>query len=72
MEEGSKINDFFSEMIYEKDVPVFTTFGNSYGGRAHFSPHVGQVGHMVIIAPTGGGKTTLLTSSRPNSNVMEK
>lgn len=60
MEEGSDTHEFFSEMIYQKDVPVFTTFGNSYGGRAHFSPHVGQVGHMVIIAPTGGGKTTFV------------
>lgn len=58
--EGSRIHEFFSNDVYHKQVPNFAVFGNSYGGKFYFSPHVGQVGHMVVIAPTGGGKTTFV------------
>jgi type IV secretion/conjugal transfer VirB4 family ATPase len=60
MTEGSKEHEFFSDKVYFKSVPNFATFGNRYGGRAQFSPHVGQVGHMLVVAPTGGGKTTFV------------
>lgn len=60
MDEGDRKHDFFSSDIYKKPVPKFAVFGNSYGGRFNFAPHVGQVGHMLIIAPTGGGKTTFV------------
>ena len=60
VDEGSRIHRFFSDDIYHKAVPAFAVFGNPYGGRYYFSPHVGQVGHMVVIAPTGGGKTTFV------------
>ena len=60
MNEGSRSHEFFSREIYKQDVPKFAVFGNTYGGRFNFAPHVGQVGHMVIIAPTGGGKTTFV------------
>lgn len=60
LDSGSAIHQYFSKEVYHKPVPALTTFGNSYGGRTYFSPHVGQVGHMVIIAPTGTGKTTFV------------
>lgn len=60
MDEGSRHHEFFSEDVYRRPVPKFSVFGNTYGGRFNFAPHVGQVGHMVIIAPTGGGKTTFV------------
>lgn len=60
MVEGSTTHPFFSKDIFKQDVPALATFGNRYGGKFHFVPHVGQVGHMVIVAPTGGGKTTFV------------
>jgi len=60
MDEGERTHQFFSKMIFQKPVPKFAVFGNSYGGRVNFAPHVDQVGHMLIIAPTGGGKTTFV------------
>lgn len=60
MSEGSRTHDYFSNLVYNRSVPSFTTFSNTYGGRAYFSPHVGQVGHMIVIAPTSGGKTVFV------------
>lgn len=60
MDEGARRHPFFSDDVYKQDVPNFAIFGNSYGGRFNFSPHVQQVGHLVIVAPTGGGKTTFV------------
>lgn len=60
MSEGSKTHPFFSEMIYKRPVSALASFANQYGGRYNFVPHVGQVGHMLIVAPTGGGKTTFV------------
>lgn len=60
MDEGPQHHPFFSETIYKRPVPSFAAFGNRYGGRYHFSPHVGQVGHLLVVAPTGGGKTTFV------------
>ena len=60
MQEGSRLHDFFSTRIYNRPVPALAVFGNTYGGRFNFTPHVDQVGHMIIIAPTGGGKSTFV------------
>lgn len=60
MSEGSKTHPFFSKMIYKRPVSALAAFSNQYGGRYNFVPHVGQVGHMLIVAPTGGGKTTFV------------
>lgn len=57
---GSKKHEYFSEEVYKYEVPAFSVFRNVYGGKANFSPHEKQVGHMLIIAPTGGGKTTFV------------
>jgi len=60
MDEGPRTHKYFSKTVYRKAVPQLAVFGNRYGGRFHFSSHVDQVGHMLIIAPTGGGKSTFV------------
>lgn len=60
MLEGEKHHPYFSEDIFKRKMPALAVFGNRYGGRFYFVPHVGQVGHMAIVAPTGGGKTTFV------------
>lgn len=54
---GNPSHPYFSEVL-DRAVPSFSVFRNNYGGSVYFSPHVGQIGHMLIVAPTGGGKTT--------------
>jgi type IV secretion system protein TrbE len=60
MDEGRREHSFFSKQVFRKPVPQLAVFGNRYGGRFHFSSHVDQVGHMLIIAPTGSGKSTFV------------
>jgi type IV secretory pathway VirB4 component len=60
MDEGPREHAFFSKQVFRKPVPQLAVFGNRYGGRVNFSSHVDQVGHMVIIAPTGSGKSTFV------------
>jgi len=60
MDEGSREHAFFSKQVFRKSVPQLAVFGNRYGGRFNFSSHVDQVGHMLIIAPTGSGKSTFV------------
>lgn len=60
MSEGSRTHEYFSNIVYERPVPAFSAFRNTYGGRVQFSPHVGQVGHMIMIAPTSSGKTVFV------------
>lgn len=57
---GSKWNSYLSSEVYKKSVPNFAVFSNIYSTKSYFSPYVGQVGHTLIIAPTGGGKTTFV------------
>ncbi len=57
---GKPYSAFLSELAGQR-VPPLLTVRNLYGGLSHFSPHVRQVGHALIIAPTGGGKTTFVT-----------
>lgn len=60
MDEGRREHAFFSKQVFRKSVPQMAVFGNRYGGRFNFSSHVDQVGHMLIIAPTGNGKSTFV------------
>jgi len=52
-------NEAFEEMLEER-VNALCAFHDVYGGIEYFNSHVGQVGHALIIAPTGGGKTTFV------------
>lgn len=60
MDEGRRDHAFFSKQVFRKTVPQLAVFGNRYGGRVNFSSHVDQVGHMLIIAPTGSGKSVFV------------
>ena len=60
MGEGERIHDTFSTKVFGREVPAFAVFGNTYGGRTYFSPHLFDVGHMLIIAPTRSGKSTFI------------
>jgi type IV secretion system protein VirB4 len=60
MSEGPREHQFFSKSVFRTPVPQMAVFGNRYGGRFNFSSHVDQVGHMLIIAPTGSGKSTFV------------
>ncbi|MCP3023781.1 VirB4 family type IV secretion system protein [Cupriavidus basilensis] len=60
MDEGNREHPYFSEVL-RRPVSALAQFIDGYGGRYHFIPHVGQVGHAVLIAPTGGGKTTFVS-----------
>jgi type IV secretion/conjugal transfer VirB4 family ATPase len=60
MDEGRREHQFFSKQVFRKPVPKLAVFGNRYGGRVNFTSHVDQVGHMLIIAPTGSGKSTFV------------
>lgn len=76
LEQGSKVHKFFTEKVCMQEVPAFTKFTNAYKGITYFSPHVGQVGHMLIIAPTNTGKTTFVNfclsqfKRYPNSKIF--
>lgn len=51
---------YFSEGVFHKEVPGLVTLLDRLNGPTAFVPHVGQVGHALIVAPTGGGKTTFV------------
>lgn len=51
---------YYSEDVFHKDVPALTLLLDRLNGPAPFVPHVGQVGHALVVAPTGGGKTTFV------------
>lgn len=44
----------------QQDLPSMSVFRSLYGTAYHFNPHVGQVGHALVVMPTGGGKTTFV------------
>lgn len=46
--------------VYGKKVPAMATFRSILGTEVHFDPFVGQVGHTLMVMPTGGGKTTFV------------
>ncbi len=46
--------------IYGRQMPALATFTSRYGTEVNFDPYVGQVGHGLLVMPTGGGKTTFV------------
>ncbi|MGF6440592.1 VirB4 family type IV secretion system protein [Paraburkholderia youngii] len=75
MSPGPRFHPYFSE-VFKKKMPPLAVFVDSYGGKYHFNPHVGQVGHAFVIAPTESGKTTLVSfllsqfQKYPNANTF--
>ena len=56
---GSAVSQHLSE-VYSRPMPPLATFTSRYGTEVHFDPFVGQVGHTLLVMPTGGGKTTFV------------
>lgn len=56
---GSPRSSFLSN-VYGKPMPALATFTSRIGTEVHFDPFVGQVGHGLVVIPTGGGKTTFV------------
>jgi type IV secretion system protein VirB4 len=54
---GSPVSPNMSE-VYGTTMPALATFTSRYGTEVHMDPFVGQVGHALVVIPTGGGKTT--------------
>lgn len=75
MSPGPRHHPYFSE-VFKRKVPPLAVFVDSYGCKYHFNPHVGQVGHAFLIAPTESGKTTLVAfmlsqfQKYPNANTF--
>lgn len=60
MNPGPTHHPYFTE-VYGRKMPAHAMFVDSYGGKFSFVPHVGQVGHAILVAPTESGKTTFVT-----------
>lgn len=59
MNPGPRIHAHFSEVL-KRRTPPHAVFIDSYGCQYRWVPHVGQVGHAILIAPTESGKTTFV------------
>lgn len=46
--------------VYGAPTPPLATFTSRFGTEVHFDPYVRQVGHTLLVMPTGGGKTTFV------------
>lgn len=57
--QGVPYSSFLSE-VYGAAMPVLATFSSRLGTEVHMDPFVGQVGHALVVIPTGGGKTTFV------------
>lgn len=60
MNPGPDHHPYFTE-VFKKRMPPLAMFVDGYGCKYNFVPHVGQVGHAILIAPTESGKTTLVS-----------
>ena len=56
---GSSKSEHLSE-VYSRPMPPLATFTSRFGTEVHFDPFVKQVGHTLLVMPTGGGKTTFV------------
>lgn len=56
---GSEKSEHLSN-VYSRPMPPLATFTSRYGTEVHFDPFVKQVGHTLLVMPTGGGKTTFV------------
>ncbi|WP_321935252.1 conjugal transfer protein TraC [Paraburkholderia sp. J8-2] len=59
MNPGPAVHVHFSEVL-KRRVPAHAMFVDAYGCQFRWVPHVGQVGHAILIAPTESGKTTFV------------
>lgn len=59
-ETGLNYCHHLSSEVYGQPVPPLATFQSILGTEIHFDPFVSQVGHTLMVMPTGGGKTTFV------------
>ncbi|UUZ66556.1 hypothetical protein LP417_33940 (plasmid) [Polaromonas sp. P1-6] len=59
MDQGSPTSKHLSETC-GKPMPSMAVLRSIYGTAYHLNPHIGQVGHALLVMPTGGGKTTFM------------
>lgn len=57
IDSGEIINPHLSEQAGCPQ-PALTAFSTAYNTPVYFSPHYGDLGHMIIIGPPGAGKST--------------
>lgn len=57
---GSMHCSHLSGEVYGKPVHSMATFRSVLGTEVYFDPFVGQVGHTLMVMPSGGGKTTFV------------
>lgn len=62
LDQGNPKAAYLSEAS-QQELPSMAVFRSIYGTQYHFNPHVGQVGHALVVMPTGGGKTTFVNFS---------
>ncbi|MBS3912824.1 MAG: conjugal transfer protein TraC [Hydrogenophaga sp.] len=56
---GDRASTHLSE-VYSRPMPPLATFTSRFGTEVNFDPFVKQVGHALLVMPTGGGKTTFV------------
>lgn len=57
---GPKHCEHLSKTVYDQPVHALATFQSVLGTEVHFDPFVGQLGHTLMVMPSGGGKTTFV------------
>lgn len=56
---GESVSEHLSS-VYGRPVAAMATFSSRLGTEIHFDPFIKQVGHSMLVMPTGGGKTTFV------------
>lgn len=57
---GPARSTHLSDTVYGRPMPPLTRFHTSLNTSTGFEPFVGQVGHALVVMPTGSGKTTFV------------
>lgn len=60
IDEGPVNSKHLSNTVYHRPMPPLARFHTSLNTSISFDPFVGQVGHALVVMPTGSGKTTFV------------
>ena len=53
-------NSPYMTQLYAEEMPSLLTTRTRFNTTYHFNPHVGQLGHALVVMPSGNGKTTFV------------
>lgn len=73
---GPTHSKHLSETVYHRPMPPLSRFHTMLNTSTSFDPFVGQVGHALVVMPTGSGKTTFVNfclsqfTRYPNAQVV--